>query len=197
MALMINEVSISNQALTWLGQQRINSLDDDLDTARWMDVNFEPLRDAVLEEGMWTFATVRATSTTADLDPWGVQYAHSIPTGWMAVFRVYNDVSATLQSDYIVSPGWTREGDRILSVDETVYMYGVEQVKDTGKFSNLFAQALAARLAADGAIPFTKSRQLQIDMWELYNAKLARAFVRDGQQGTNETIRRGPLTRVR
>ena len=62
--MAISEVSICNQALSWLGQETITSLDDQATTAVWMNANYDLLRDSVMEARMWTFATVRAVSTS-------------------------------------------------------------------------------------------------------------------------------------
>ena len=192
---MVSETSICNQALQWLGQDPITSLNDNNTTAEWMRNNYPFLRDAVLEERMWTFATVRIKSETADMDAWGVQYSHAIPANWISVFRCYENVNAygggTIDKTFRV------EGQNVLSSCSTVYLWGIQHVEDTGQFSPLFVQALAARLAADAAIPFTENRELQRDMWGLYGDKLREAAARDGQQGGNDTITQHRLTGAR
>lgn len=180
---MVSEVSICNQALSWLGQSAISSLDDQSTTAQWMRNNYPFIRDSVLEQRMWTFATARATSETADMDEWGVQFAHPSPD-WVSVFRCYRSVGRSP----VIDQSWRLEGGVILSDYATVYLWGLKRVTDTGKFSPLFTQALAARIAADACIPLTENRQLQADLWNLYNVKLSEAAVRDGQQGSNEKV---------
>ena len=194
---MVSEVSICNQALSWLGQNAILSLDDESAAAEWMNNNYPFLRDSVLEERMWTFAAARYTSETADMSEWGDQYKHSIPLVWLSVFRCYYDVSGNDPSCWSTSEGWVREGEFVLAKDAKVYLWGIQRVVDTGQFSPLFTQALAARLAADAAIPFTSDRKIQADMWALYQAKLADATTRDGQQGGNEQFRSSALINVR
>lgn len=187
---MVSEVSICNQALLWLGQDIITSFADQNTTAQWMRNNYPFLRDAVLEERMWTFATVRGTSTTEDKDAWGVQYSHPKPD-WISVFRCYKSTQC------VIDPTWRMESGNILSDYQTVYLWGIKQVTDTSEFSPLFIQALAARIAADACIPMTENRQLQADMWNLYSTKLAEAAVRDGQQGSNETVISNSLINAR
>lgn len=191
----VSEVSIANQALSWLGEDWITSLNDLSRHAEWMKVNFDPLRRAVLESRMWTFATVRAVSDTADLDAWGALFKHDIPENWLGVFRVARDI------DNCGNPVWDKtyrvEGTNVLSTYDKVYLWGIQDVVDPAKFSSLFVQTLAARLAADAAIPLTENRELQMDMWALYEAKLDEAATRDGQQGWNDTITQTQLTDVR
>ena len=185
---MVSEVSICNQALTWLGQDPISSLDDRSATAEWMRNNYPFLRDAVLEERMWTCATARDTFVTAALDPFGAQYSHDIPSDWLAVYRVWRSVNGSEPSYWQVSTGWRREGNKILADDATIYVWGLKRIEDPGHFSSLFVQALAARLAADACIPLTENRALQVDMWNLYQTKLREAAARDGQQGGPEEL---------
>lgn len=188
---MVSEVSICNQALGYLGAQRITSLDDDSTAANRCRDQFPFLRDAVLEARMWSFALGRAVSEVADKSAWGDLYEHQLPLEWMQVFRVYRDANGCHPAQ------WSREGEFVLADEPIVYMWGVRRVTDTNKFSQLFVQALAARLAAELAMPITNNRQLMGDMWNLYEAKLREAATRDGQQGTNETLRSSALVDVR
>ena len=187
---MISETSICNQALSWLGAREITSLEDPSTEAEYCRNNYPFLRDAVLEAAWWSFARDRATSTVADLTSWGSLYKHAIPLDWIQVLRVYTDEGYTQSA-------WTREGRYILAPETTVYMLGKKRITDTGQMSTLFVQAVAARLAADLAIPLTENRQLQSDMWTLYNDKIAEAKAQDGQQARAEKMKPTQLTRGR
>ena len=189
---MVSETSICNQALGWLGEKPINSLDEATVNAEICRENYPFIRDAVIEERMWTFAAVRDKSTTADRDEWDTMFKHAIPLEWLAVFNVYRDVSNPDRP--IESRNWKREGEFILSPDSTVFRKGVQRITDTGKFSNMFTQCVAQRVAADLCIAITENNQLQGTLWQLYGAKLDQAAVRDGQQGSNEIITQHRLT---
>ena len=189
----VSEVSICNQALTFLGQKPITSLNDASTTAEWMRNNYPFIRDAVLEERMWTFATARASSTTLDRDAWDTAYAHPAPLNWISVFRIYRNSGIST----LTSIDWRFEDGNILCSESNILLWGLKRVTDTGKFSPLFVQALAARIAADGCIPLTENRELLRDMWMLYGDKLREAAARDGQQGSNDMITQSRLTGVR
>jgi hypothetical protein len=188
---MISEVSICNQALSWVGADMLSSLDEPGATAQWCKNNYDFIRDAVLEERMWTFATARDSSTSGDKDEWGQKFKHRLPEEWLAVYRVFEDSEGKRPAK------WVREGQYVLSDCATVYLWGLQRIVDTNKFTNLFVQAVAARMAAEMAIPFTENRQLQADLWGLYQQKLADAAARDGQQGRNEFITQTKLTGAR
>ena len=183
---MVSETSICNQALGWLGEKPINSLDEATVNAELCRENYPFLRDAVLAERMWTFAIARDKSTTGDMDAWEDQWQHAIPLEWLAVYRVFRDVS---NGRRLESPGWQREGEFVLANQATIFMWGVKRITDTGKFSDMFVQCLAARIAADLCITITENQNQQGVLWQLYGAKLKEAAVRDGQQGSNETVK--------
>jgi hypothetical protein len=196
---MVSETSICNQALLWLGSEPITSLDQNNSRAVWMKNNYPFIRDAVMEERMWTFARARGVSTVEDRDAWDIMYVHPKPENWLSVFNVYrtNGGRAFMTEPVIDLPidtTWRLEQNNILSKYGTIYFAGNLRVTDTGQFSALFVQALAARLAADAAVPLTENRQLQADMWVLYGDKLREAAARDGQQGANDIITQPMLT---
>jgi len=182
---MVSELSIANQALGFLGSNPIISFDEPSTSAVLMRDNYPFIRDSVLTEAAWTFATDRAVSTTADLDEWGQKYKHAIPLDWLQVLRVYRNVSSDRK---LRSDGWVREGNFILSKDATVYMWGIKRIVDTALFSPAFVQCLATRLAADLCGAITENMAREGALWQLYGAKLSAAATSDGVQGASETI---------
>lgn len=191
----VSETSICNQALSWLKANRISSLDETSREAELCRENYPFLRDAVLESRPWTFATAREVSTSQEVDGWGFKFRHEIPLDWIWVWTVYRNVDNYGQGVHDTS--WRREGRSIISDHSTIYLKGTLRVIDTGAFSFMFTQALAARVAADLAIPLTGNPKLQTDMWQLYMLKLEEAATRDGQQGANDYIVQHRLTSAR
>jgi hypothetical protein len=192
---MVSEVSICNQALGWLGQNPIASLNDQSHRAQLCRDNYPHLRDTVLESRMWTFARARHLSETTDRDAWDSSYTHSMPNNWLKAWRVYRSILSN--GNKIPDETWWMEQRLILSQHPKVYIQGSERITDTSKFSSMFSQALAARIAADLCIPITENRLLQADMWQLYNDKLEEAKTRDNQQGIAENFRSDTLITAR
>jgi len=191
---MVSETSICNQALGWLGMPEITGLSQANDSAELCRNNYPFLRDAVLEEAAWTFATAKATSLTAQTDGWGQDYAHDKPLEWISVLRVYRNISTR---PYCTSEGWRMESGAVIARQETVYMWGIKRITDTGKFSPLFVQALAARLMMDLAMPLTNNPEMLALVTNLYAAKLKMAKTADGMQGANEQVRSSTLVDAR
>jgi hypothetical protein len=192
---MVSETSIVNQALGFLGSNPITSLNDDSISAQLMRDNYPFIRDAVLTEAAWTFATDRLTDTTADMDAWGQQYKHALPLDWMQVLRVYHDISNNHRR--LRSNDWVREGDFILTNEATVYMWGIKRITDTSLFSPAFVQCLATRIAADLCMAITESVTQQGTLYQIYDIKLKEAMNADGVQGANEMIQSNTLLDAR
>jgi len=194
---MANEVTICNQALSYLGADPITSLEDNNATAALMKVNYDTLRDAVLEERHWTFATLRRSSTTANTPPYGDGFAHAIPQEYLLVYRVFRNVVSFDPNNWVPSTGWRREGANIIAREETIHMWGTERLTNTNRYTSMFRQCLAARLAADLCMAITESAEHQERMWKLYASKIVAAAASDGGQGDVDIITQHKLTGVR
>lgn len=194
---MSDPITICNLALGWVGADPIRSFDDRNTTAELCRNNYPLSRRAVLEDSAWTFAMRRMVLDTflaPDDNRWGDFNAFPIPdeNKVLNVQRVYPDPNEVYQSE-----GWQKEGSNILARDDIIYVRYTFDLEDTTEFTPGFIQALAARMAADLAIPIASSRTLQADMWQLYAAKLLTATSNDGAQGANERLPAGRLVRSR
>lgn len=178
---MRSEVYICNQALNFLGKNQITSLDDPSKEAEWCRSNYPELRDALLEQELWSFALVRAKSTTADRDPWDQVYTHRIPADWLSVQRVFDSISDPRLM--VPSEGWTREGEYILTKEPTIYLWGTNRITNTGQFSSLFVQALVAKVALAGCIKFTEKSEHLTRISQMYDMRLSEAINADALQG--------------
>lgn len=195
MSSQTSVVEICNMALSWLGADRITSLADGSTEANLCNLNYPITRDTVLESREWTFAVKRFTLSPDTTPPdfqWGQRF--KIPTEVLRVVTV--ERASVVSSNELTSNmieheqmNWVREEDYILTDFDVVHMRGIIRIEDTTKFSPSFVHALAARLAADLAIPITRSRTLQQQMFALYGAKLEDAAATEGMQGRSKRIR--------
>jgi hypothetical protein len=191
---MVSETSIANQALGFLGENPIISFNDKTPVAQLMRDNYPFIRDAVLTEVAWTFATARTTSTVEDRDDWDQFYKHPIPLEWMQVLRTYRNVNNDRK---LISNGWVREGSFILAKDATVFMWGITRVTDTALFSPAFVQCLSTRLAMDLCIAITENVTRHGTLMQEYGIKVREAAISDGVQGFNEVIESNSLIDAR
>ncbi len=219
---MASEVSICNLALGWLGANLITSLDDDNREAQLCKTNYPDIRDAVLEEREWTFAVRRIQLAPLVLPPvYGYAHQFLLPPDVLRILNLPNTqftdpgsslliggglgASAvgpdqqpqlnTFRKESIEDPSAT--GNVVLANTDTLIMRVIWRITNVGLFSPLFVQCLAQRIAADLCIPLTQNRGLWVDMWNVYQNKLARASAMDGTQGKMEVKRSEALQRVR
>jgi hypothetical protein len=195
MSSLSSVVQICNMALGWIGAERITSLDDASTEAILCKANYDTARDTVLESREWTFAVKRFALVPTGVTPeftWGQQF--DLPTEILRVLSVErgsvvgsNELSANVIEHEQMD--WVREGNQILTNFDAVYVRAIIRIENTTFFSASFVHALAARIAADLAIPITRSKVLQQQMFALYQAKLADAAALDGMQGRSKRIR--------
>lgn len=184
---MASEVSICNQALSWLGGNLIISLDDQITEAQLCKANYAELRDAVLEEGEWTFATKRfKLLPSPDAPVYGYSHKFEIPNEVMVVKKATNYKGNANDSNEF---DWRREGDYILANVDVVYIKAIVRITDVKKFNATFNQALAARIAADIAVPLTESSTKEDRMWNKYLIAMSLALPVDGMQGKSDKLR--------
>ena len=194
---MTTETQIANIALSWMGQSLINSLSDSQNEARVMNANYAVSRDKVVGEHAWSFALRREVLTPLAAVPvFGDGNQFQIPSDVLRVYRVYRP-SSNLQTSELQSARWVREGDKIVSPELTVWAHFIIRVTNTNLFNASFAQALAARLAADTCMTFTENRLLFEQLEAMYSEKLADALASDGSQGRTEVMRSTRLTGAR
>jgi hypothetical protein len=189
---MATEVAICNKALIQDGAKTIISLDDDTTEAILCKALYADLRDAVLEAHDWTFAIERLELPKGVPDPtFRYTNRYPLPSTTLHVLEV-NKIKASDDTR-----DWRLESNAILINESVCKVKIIKQVTDTSKFSPLFIQALAARLAADMAIPLTQNINLETTKYQLYLAKLKEAAARDNQQGKSQRIRSRFMERAR
>lgn len=193
--MAVSEVTICNLALSWLAGNLIISIDDEINEAQLCKANYELSRDAVLEAMAWTFATKRYTLTPETLTPaWGYAHQFTIPAEIITLLDV-TDKSDTPNGANDLD--WRREGNLILCDASKVYVKAIFKQTDPARYPPNFVQAVAARLAAEIAVPLTESQQLAVAMEAKYHDRLMIAAGSDGIQGKTDVIDSRQLTGVR
>lgn len=200
---MTERVDIMNQALTLLGEDPITSPADENARARVMSIHYEPCRDATLEAYEWSFAKRRFIPARSATPPaWGWQYRFELPSWCLRVIDVERDVR--------FSPGFydqevprrnqaihEQEGRFLLTDEEVLYCTGIESIKEEGRYSPLYRQALAANLAMMAALALTESNAKQERAATLFASLIAAAKTADSKQGSTRRLRSNRLIRSR
>lgn len=149
--MAVTEVSICNSALIKVGADRINSLSEQNKRARLCNTLYETMRDDVLAAYPWNFAIARAELSQVDDEPiFGFDYIYQLPSDVLRVLEVQ-------EKDYV----WKIEGAYLLSDEGEIQIKYIRREDDVTKFSMMFAEALAYRLAMELAYPLAQNRGLR------------------------------------
>jgi hypothetical protein len=180
-------VHICNKALAIIGDDRINSINEDSKRARLLKEIFACNRDSVLRLVPWNFAKVRTVLSPDSAAPaWGFTYQFTLPADCLRVLRLDYD-------EYL----YRVEGRKILSDLSTINVLYISAVEDTEQFDSLFSDALAGSLAMDIAYPLTSNPAMVKVATNLYFQALAEASRINGMESRPEAIVSDTFTNVR
>ncbi len=194
---MATEVQICNLALSWMGQNLINSLTDNQNEAKVMNANYVLSRDKVIGDHAWSFALERQTLAPVAATPaFGAGNQFLIPSNVLRVHRVYRANNA-VQTGKFQNARWVREGQHIIATEEVVWAHFIVRVTNSDLFNAQVAHAIAAQLGVDTALTFTESLKMVEVMEKRYIEKLSDAIYADGSQGRTEVIESTRLTGAR
>ncbi len=182
----VSDITIINGALRKLGVQRIDSRDDDSEQGRVSKDTYDALRDAVLTDAPWDFATERQELSASDTAPlFGFAFSYPLP-----------ESPKCLKPREIVNLNrrmWRVEGRAILTDHEApVQLIFTALITEEGKFTSQFVEAFQARLAMEWAEALTKQNTVVQNMAALYKGKIEAArTIEAGQTGLHEDTDQG------
>lgn len=195
---MAVEVDIANVALLRIGQlATIADMNEDTPQAQAVKAIFSHARDAVLEAFMWPFATFRATLNviaSVDDDPddanlrsgWG--YVYQLPNLCIAPRYIWPGTNNPGEGQEVP---FTIEGDetrgRVLLTDhEEAELVYTKLVDVPARWSPMFRDALATRLAADLAMSVAKKPDLGLGLFRMFDSLISRAAAAQANQARKE-----------
>ena len=217
---MTSVVEICNLALTRIGAQTINSLDEASAQAIHCNLLFGPTRDAVLRQVPWRFATARqALALLDETHPPEWTYGYQKPSDCLAAR--YIEPTGPLIPHGAVYPHscyWAERvptGSAVTSIPTvetaafeirgtTVYTHQPDavliytaQVADPTAFDPLFVEALSYKLAAELVLAVEADTTLRRLMTQDYQLVMAQAAGADARDGTVRADRDADWIRAR
>ncbi len=170
--LMAASIDIINAALSKLGEQALTSVTDQSPAGRLANRTYEDIRDALLREFPWNFATKRASLAADPVAPvWEFSFSYNLPSDSLRLVRINNEFDAN----------WRNEGGAILTDLEAPLEIVYVALVLEGEMDATFREALAARLALEWAEALTQTSTVANSMAALYRNKLQVARTADGQ----------------
>lgn len=174
----MNSTEICNLALSYLGQGRINSIEDGAEEARKCKAHYDHDRRRLLLSYPWGFARRIEKLAAYDVHIPGWQYVYAYPAQCIAVTFVYDERNARVKEENrqdfeIVTFGGGQKG--IASDTADAYAEYTEDVKDPGAFSEEFVEALSHLLAASIAMGVTGNANIVAQHMQLAQAAIESA----------------------
>lgn len=116
---------------------------------------------------------------------WGFTYALPLPDDYIRIQRARDGAV------------YQREGDYLVTSEESLAITYTQRVTDVTRYPAHFVEALVAALVVKMAEPVTGQRAKAVDWVQFADAKLRKAKVRDGQEGTPPMLRASDLAIAR
>lgn len=175
---MTTQVGICNAALIKIGARTIMALDGTSKESRLCTERYDDIRDQVLRDHPWNFATKRATLAQLTETPdFGYTFQYQLPNDCLRVLKVNDN-----EEDYVI------EERKILTDTASVDLIYIARITDPNIYDASFINALSFRLAAELAYPITSSRSLAEDLTANYAAALRKARGNDAAEGMPESL---------
>lgn len=170
---MSSKVQICNSALSLLGvDEPISSLDDDKKVARLCKINFELVRDELLEDHYWNFALKREQLAKLSEKPL---------FDFSNAFQIPNDVIRIRKINGRANIMYKVEGNTLLTNQSEVQIQYVSKETDVSLYSPAFKEALAFSLAAKMAYSIVQSSTHMERLQRAAIEKIRNARSLDGQ----------------
>ena len=186
---MASNVEICNIALTRLGQETINSLDEESTEAKKCNILFDPLRRETLRAHSWSFATkMRSLAKSANDTVPRWEHVYIYPKDCIYVQKVYGPEGEDELAEF--RKVHSNTGTYLVlatNVDSAIMEY-TTNVTDSTLFDSLFVSALAWNMAANLAQSLTADPQIIKQTSEMYHYTLDLAKVSNkSEQHTKDT----------
>ena len=190
-----SETSICNSALAKLGEGddgRISSLTDGSKNANFCAEQYAKLRDDLLRTHHWNFSVTRVELAQSSITPaFEYDYQYALPSDWIRTISVSANDAGTGHIPY------KQEGQFILASTEQIFLRYVAQITDAAIMTADFREALATKIAHEGAIPIAQSNTLKQDMKDDLKRILRRARSTDAIEDFPEARPQGSWVTVR
>lgn len=187
---MPSKIEIVNQGLILLGHRSINSLTQENETARKVNILYDSSLEAALRSAEWKFAgRIKVLALLSNEEIPGFLYAYARPPKALFIRRIFAegapDKERKNKHDEMQAP---TSGQAAIFTDvQYAYAEYTENITDTTKFDSLFSRAFAAKLAADLALAITGDKQLAQLKAQLYFGIVSEAKAASLNESRNPT----------
>jgi len=173
-------VELVNQALTSLGVEPINDLEENSRPARFAKQKYEHVRDVVLRSHVWNSATKRASLPRLEGVPvFGYAYQYQLPADFLRLLTINQHPKERHRIEH----------NRVLLTDvEAAQITYVARIDTIVEMDLLLQEVIAARLAVELAMPLKGDIALRSQLMGEYQEKYAEAMYADAKEKPMEQL---------
>lgn len=174
-----SDITVINTALRKLGEQPLTARTDPSPPGRIANATYDEIRDSLLREAAWNFATKRTRlAADATAPDWGYDNQYTLPSDFLRLMEIYNTSDIE----------WRLEGNKILTnLDAPLKIIYIASVAEN-EMDVAFREALSARCAMEWAEALSQTSTVGDQMAAIYRNKLQIAKTADGQEDRQRTI---------
>jgi hypothetical protein len=173
-----SQIQICNLAIGYLGAEPILNIDEETKTGRVCKLVWDIVRDEMLVEHAWNFATKLAgpLALLEDAPVYDWSYAYELPGDCLRLLQADSGGERVIM---------VTMGSTILSNSEDIYIRYIYRVTQPGLFPAAFVSAMAARLGAELALTLTDSQGRFEGLYKLYQMRMGQAKLQDTRENNN------------
>ena len=184
---MISQISVCNMALAYLGQAPISSLQQNNETARWLQLFYEPVRDEVLRTHNWAFAAAERPLVRVRQAVAGVRenlqervfpgrFCYKYPADALFIREVYAPENSHQPLEFEERLDGPQQMRLLITSVPQAWVCYTRRVTDETQFDPAFTKCFALALACDSALALTgdpdiAARLQQKYAWQLEEAR--------------------------
>lgn len=185
---MASVIEICNRALSNIGNNRsINSLEEASKEAGQCSLYYESIRDAVLADFDWNFATKNIALADTNNPPQDWAFAYTYPTDCLKIIEIpvpgVRYPTAAMRVQYAVGSDSAGTGRLIYTDLPQAWLRYVARITDVNMFDSIFQEALSWRLAAAINMVLTGNADLGNNALSMYS----RIILSAGSHSMNES----------
>ena len=166
----MDNITISNMALSHIGVANIDRMDEASEPARLCKQFFDTARRTTLRKFPWPFATRRQVLGLLTTVPGDYLYAYRYPTECVAIRKLFDESFRFIPEYQRYKILSDKEGRVIYTNVENCVCEFTADVKDCDLFDEGFIEALTWKMAADIAFKLTGNQNIQSQCLQAYNA---------------------------
>lgn len=183
--MSVSVVQICNLALSHIGMNLINLLTEPTKEAQRCNLYYPIVRDFVLEDHPWGFASRKVDLALISKKPVGFDYAYQYPTDCLLAREIYQEIPGLKPIDFEVISQENLSIKMIITNQPDAVLIYTAKITDTNMFNPVFVNALTWLLASYLNKALTAKKSVGLEAYKIYESIRGRAELADATESSS------------